>query len=461
MSTEPNRADSRQVKLLAVFQRDRGTEWSIDALERELGHEIPRRTLQRLLAEQVEHQVLRRQGATRAVRYSLRSTEGVETGSLRLVPHVPGSVEGSEIRDAVRRPLGARRRVGHRAGFLDDYLPNQTAYLSQPERDTLRAMGTPPQDSIPAAGTFAGDLLDRLLIDLSYASSHLEGNTYTLLDTRYLIERGQAAAGKDAIETKMILNHKEAIEFLVRDPACRNVNEGAIKSLHAFLSDGLLANPADVGRLRTRAVGIAGSVYTPLALGLHIDEQFGLLVSKAHAILDPFEQALFLMVHLPYLQPFMDVNKRVSRLAANIPLVQSNLCPLSFIDVPTRAYVDAMLGVYELNRTALLRDVFLYAYERSCQQYAAVKQSLQPPDTFRNRFRRELSEAIATIVRDGDPADAASVARHIQANVPLPDRDRFIALVVAEFQSLNPDSAVRFGLRPLEFQAWQKMQAPR
>lgn len=84
-------------------------------------------------------------------------------------------------------------------------------------------------------------------------------------------------------------------------------------------------------------------------------------------------QAFFLMVHLPYLQPFEDVNKRTSRLAANIPLIHHNLCPLSFIDVPQSAYVDAMIGVYELNRIELLRDVFVWAYERSCQQYVAVQ----------------------------------------------------------------------------------------
>ncbi|MDP3927076.1 MAG: Fic family protein, partial [Hydrogenophaga sp.] len=106
---------------------------------------------------------------------------------------------------------------------------------------------------------------------------------------------------------------------------------------------------------------------------------FGIMVQMAAEIIDPFEQAFFLMVHLPYLQPFKDVNKRVSRLAANIPFIRNNLCPLSFIDVPQQAYVNAMLGVYELNRVDLLRDVFVWAYERSCQQYVAIQQTLVPP----------------------------------------------------------------------------------
>jgi len=105
------------------------------------------------------------------------------------------------------------------------------------------------------------------------------------------------------------------------------------------------------------------------------------------------------MVQLPYLQPFDDVNKRVSRLSANIPLFKHNLCPLSFVDVPERPYVEGMLGVYELNRYELLRDVFIWAYERSCQRYTAVRQSLGEPDQFRLRYREQLRQVVQTIVQ--------------------------------------------------------------
>lgn len=110
-------------------------------------------------------------------------------------------------------------------------------------------------------------------------------------------------------------------------------------------------------------------------------------------------KAFFAMVHLPYLQPFEDVNKRVSRLTANIPFIRQNLSPLSFIDVPERASIEGLLGVYELNRVDLLRDVFVWAYERSAQRYVAIHQSLGEPDKFRLRFRNELIEVVNEIVR--------------------------------------------------------------
>lgn len=139
----------------------------------------------------------------------------------------------------------------------------------------------------------------------------------------------------------MILNHKAAIEYLVHDAERVAVNADTVIALHAFLSDGLLADPMACGRLRNRAVEIGASVYLPMALPQRIEELFGIVLGMAAEIEDPFEQAFFLMLHLPYLQPFEDVNKRVSRLAANIPLIKRNLSPLSFIDVPERAYVAA------------------------------------------------------------------------------------------------------------------------
>ena len=176
----------------------------------------------------------------------------------------------------------------------------------------------------------------------------------------------------------------------------------------------------------------------------------------AGEILDPFEQAFFLMVHLPYLQPFEDVNKRVSRLAANIPLIQCNLSPLSFIDVPREAYVEGTLGVYELKRVDLLRDVFVWAYERSCQQYVAIRQQLVPPDTFRLRYRAELTATVHAIVQRAARVTDGTIKKALPSSIKKSDRPRFIALVREEFGSLHEGNAIRFGLRPLEYAEWNR-----
>lgn len=121
--------------------------------------------------------------------------------------------------------------------------------------------------------------------------------------------------------------------------------------------------------------------------------------------------------------------------------------------MPPQAYVDAVLGIYELNRIELLRDVFVWAYERSCQRYLAVQQQLVPPDTFRLRYRNELAVTICAIVRSGLSADEKAIRSTMPSTVTHDDQARFIALALAEFTALHAGNAVRFGLRPLEFVA--------
>ena len=444
----------------------------IEALQQSLGGSVQRRTLQRRLAVLVGLGRIQMRGEARAVRYRAvryvgqpmdikgqitTSQAGGTTKAFGEI-YVPTSPGGEEIKTYVRQPRQMRPPVGYNLQFLEQYHPNQTAYLPKGLRDQLHAMGRSPADQTPA-GTFARDILNRLLIDLSWASSQLEGNTYSRLDTERLIELGQAAEGKDALETQMILNHKDAIQYLVSDPAHASLSKDTIISLHAFLSDGLMADPMACGRIRQRAVEIGGSVYMPVALPQRLEELFGIVIQMATEITDPFEQSFFLMVHLPYLQPFEDVNKRVSRLAANIPFIQHNLCPLSFIDVPQQAYVDALIGVYELNRFDLLRDVFVWAYERSCQQYVAVKQNLVPPDILRLRYRAAMSEVIAAVVRNDEPATETNILARLPTTVTATDKAHLVALVLAEFKGLHPGNAVRFGIRPLQFEAWLNKHA--
>src|SRR5690606_32276638 len=181
-----------------------------------------------------------------------------------------------------------------------------------------------------------------------------------------------------------------------------------IQNLHGLLANNLLADPEAPGRLRTFGVDIAKSVYTPLVIPQLIEECFDLLLQKAEQIKNPFEQSFFVMVQLPYLQPFDDVNKRVSRLAANIPLNRHNLSPLSFIDVPDDLYIQGALAVYELNRIELLKDVFLWAYERSAARYAAIRQSLGEPNPFRLKYREPIRTLITRVVSQAMDSNRAS-----------------------------------------------------
>ena len=456
---EADRLRATEAILDAVAQRPDGV--TITQVAAALPSAMAHRTLQRRLADLVSRGSLRRSGHGRGTLYhAIFRVESPKRAHSPLAdygaPTLDLSDEAQGLHDLMLTPLHARTPVGYDRAFLRSYRPGVTWYLPEHVRSDLAACGQAVGADAPA-GTHARRIASRLLIDLSWNSSRLEGNTYSLLETERLLTAGEMTEGKGAFDAQMILNHKAAIEFLISSAAEIGFNRYTIMNLHALLSDNLLPSPLACGRLRAIPVGIAHSVFHPLENPHLIEECFDHALGIASAITDPFEQAFFTMVHLPYLQPFEDVNKRVSRLAANIPLIRRNLCPLSFVDVPRQTYLRAMIAVYELRRIELLRDIFIWAYKRSCARYGAVRQSLGEPDPFRLKYRGHITEAVAEIVRSAMDKARASVFVQAKAAELLDqaDRERFVETVDTELLGLTENNIARHRLRPSEFMRWK------
>ena len=419
---------------------------------------LARRTVQRWVSQWISAGQIAAYGKGRARRYLpiAAATDTPPTRSGSFPTQLTLSADSQDILAYVTQPLQARKPVGYQRAFLDAYQPNISAYLSAPLRRQLHNMGKTSRMSEPA-GTYSRAILNRLLIDLSWASSNLEGNTYSRLDTVALIEHGRTATGKGAIETQMILNHKVAIELLVDNAGTAELNRYLLMNLHSALAENLLPNPADEGRVRQHAVDIGKSVYRPLSTPHQIDETLDLVLAKLNQINDPFEQSFFAMVHLPYLQPFADINKRSSRLAANLPLFRANLCPLTFLDVPEPAYSLATLWVYELTRVELLRDLYVWAYERSTQEYQAIQQDLAEPDPLRLAYRDLIKQTVREVVQQPQ-TDPLKVIERALKPIPLAEQTDLYALLVQELQRLHEGVLARYGLRPSELAAWKSAQ---
>ncbi len=367
----------------------------------------------------------------------------------------PLSELAKKVQAFVAAPLSSRETIGYNRAFLDEYQPNISSYLTTEEKVELEKLGQ-VEDQAQPAGTYARKILNRLLIDLSFNSSRLEGNTYSLLDTERLIQDGAPAAGKDPQETQMILNHKGAIEFLAEPAEQSGFSKFTITNLHAHLSENLLGNPAAEGRLRTIPVDIGQSVFVPTAIPQLIEECFDLILRKVDEIQNPFEQAFFISVQIPYLQPFEDVNKRVSRLAANIPLFNQNLCPLSIIDVPKRLYIEGLLGVYEFNDISLFKDVFKWAYRRSASRYKIISESLGNPDTLHLKHRNLIKQTVRELV------DSCTVKSEVSGKldqllgekVHTEERVEVVNLIEREITSLHEGNIARFKIELGNFQKW-------
>lgn len=414
-------------------------------------------TVGRLLDKLVQAHALVRTGKARATRYFLPSIEADESESLRVTDFVAATVspvwsdKARSLLEVLNRPLGARTPVTYQRRFLDEYVPNESALLPRQLADALAQDGR-MQGQQPA-GTYARKVLEQLLIDLSWSSSRLEGNTYSLLATEELFKSGDPPMDWDGV---MLLNHKRAIEFLVDAVPTYGLSDIVIRNLHALLMQDLLADVAGLGAIRSKVVNISGTTYVPSQVPQLLEEMLAQVVAKAQLVKNPAEAAFFLWVNLAYLQPFEDGNKRTSRLAANIPLMLYNCAPLAFLDVDPHDYAKAMMGVYELLDVSLAVELFAWTYRRSIRKYRVILEAMGSPDPFRVRHREHLSEAVQHVVRSGQCLEQAVE----ELGLPAGDVGQFGETLKAELEMLTAHNCARYRLTIGEVQAWIERGKP-
>lgn len=332
-----------------------------------------------------------------AQKLGLVAREGLSRATVYVA--APG-FRASMVAQEMAKPVTRRPKVGYSREFLEAYRPNKMSYLGDARLGALALKCKPGSSPMRAMDERK---LASFMADLAYSSSKLEGNTYSYKATLLLVEEGVAASGHDAEEAAMLINHYDAARFLIKhinypprqgDPA---VSAFDIRSLHAMLSHDLLPDPRRCGQLRVGAVEIGESSYIPLSMVSEIEACFNYVLSTASAIENPFEQAFFLLVHLPYLQPFDDCNKRTARVGCNIPLLRAGALPMSWHDTSTKEFVDGVLSVYEHNDTYALAEVFSEGYARSAERFAVVHRSIRPA-MVSSTYRRQIRDAIVEVV---------------------------------------------------------------
>jgi fido (protein-threonine AMPylation protein) len=254
----------------------------------------------------------------------------------------------------------------------------------------------------------------------------------------------------------MLLNHKQAIEFMVDTVPLRGLKQDVVCNVHAVLMQDLLEDDTALGAIRRKVVRISDTVYVPTQMPQLLREMLESIVHKAAAVNNPIEAAFFLWVHLAWLQPFEDGNKRVSRLAANIPLMIFNCAPLSFLDVDRHDYADAMLAAYELRDFAPAADLFAWTYRRSCAKYAVVMQSMGAPDPVRLRFRAQLTDAMGRIVRERQPLPQVLE----QMRLDTAHEPQFEPLLRRELSRLEEHNCARYRLQTTVVHTWIEAGRP-
>ena len=407
-------------------------------------------------------------GATKGTRY--RAAESPSrpiadtVGSYRVAtttdatePPSPFSPSSLSAVAYTRQPLFKRKPVSYSTGWLASYRPNRTFYFEPATRARLAERGRRTVSDEPA-GTYARRIYSRLLVDLSYNSSRLEGNTYSLIETERLLVEGAGADGRLDEETTMVLNHKEAIRHLVDHSPHLRASFDEVLTLHYLLSDALVA-PQHAGSVRDHGVRVGGSTYVPLEDQDRLASALMDVTTKAAAIDDPFEQSLFLLVHIAYVQAFSDVNKRTSRLCANIPLFRDNLVPLSFKSITRDDYASALLAAYELNDIGPITDLYLASYFRTCEEYDATVEALGF-DEIRVRYRSQRRRAVAHVIADllAGEALSAYLAEEAAVSIPADDRERFLTTVREDLAQISPQRLAGLGVTRQQLGRWLALE---
>jgi Fic family protein len=345
--------NQRQKQILNLLALNKGESAAslLDHLNSQ-GFDISRPTVNRDLDELVEAQILERKGSGPSTTYSL-------TVQARLLTHIDSAAYFEDDPDS--------RNAIKSFNWQIFELLKQISVFNHQESSVLESLHS--EYLAQKAGLSEAILqkeIERITIELSWKSSAIEGNTYSLLETENLLKNGLPAEGKSEEETQMVLNHKIAINHIFEHAEqYRDLSVNKIEKIH-----GLLTKDLGIQRgVRTALVGITGTAYTPIDNKPQIEDALGEMVILINSTSDVFAKSLLSMLLTSYIQAFEDGNKRTSRLLGNAVLLAHNSFPLSFRSVDEVRYKEGLLLFYEQNNLSLFKEIYMEQAEFAVKNY--------------------------------------------------------------------------------------------
>lgn len=318
-----------------------------------LSIEISYATIKRVLTKLIDLQMIITEGVGKATKYAISPSYG-------LLRHVdPEQYYAKEIDERIIQE-------GFNFQLLKSVLPGADLF-TESEFEKLNLLQRQYKANISGISNIEYEKeVERLAIDLSWKSSQIEGNTYSLLETERLLKEKETAAGKKKDEAIMLINHKDAIDFIVRNPDfVEPLRIAKIEEIHSMLMKELGVDK----NIRNRRVGISGTNYKPLDNEYQIKENLEEMCSLINRKSNVFEKALLALVLISYIQPFVDGNKRTARITSNSILINNNVCPISFRTVDSVEYKKAMLIFYEQNNISAFKEIFIDQFEFAVTTY--------------------------------------------------------------------------------------------
>ena len=293
----------------------------------------------------------------------------VKTGNAKATLYAPSPrsalLEQVDVEEYFGTDQDLRKNV--KISFNFDIFKSLSNLLTETEKTELALLNETyrkKRDALPP--NLRQKEFERLTVELAWKSSKIEGNTYTLLDTERLLKENVSAKGKTAEETKMVLNHKTALDYVLQSPEYfRLLSVSKIEEVHRLLTSGLQV----ASGIRQGMVGIVGTNYRPLDNGYQIKEALQHLISTVNQTENPVEKALIAVLMIAYIQPFEDGNKRTSRILGNALLLADDYCPLSYRSVDEIEYKKGIILFYEQNNASYFKQLFLEQFRQAVKKY--------------------------------------------------------------------------------------------
>lgn len=318
-----------------------------------INNSISYATVKRRLTILLEKQYIIQQGNAKNSRYSLSPQYSL------FYPIDLNQYYSKEVDDRDILP-------GYNFSLIPDIL-SKVSLFSKEELDSLNKLQEKFTRNIAQLTPFEYQKeMERLGIDLSWKSSQIEGNTYSLLETERLLKEKETASGKTKEEAIMLLNHKDALDFITQNPDyLEYLSVSKIENIHSILIKELGVDR----NIRTRRVGITGTNYRPIDNEFQIREALEQTCELVNNRTNIFEKALFVLMLLSYIQAFNDGNKRVARIVSNAILIANKYCPISFRSVDSIDYKKAMLLFYEQNNISAFKQIFINQFRFAVETY--------------------------------------------------------------------------------------------
>lgn len=310
-------------------------------------------TIKRILAKLIEENLLTKKGQGKSTKYSISPVYEL-LYPIDIETYYKKEIDEREIKESFNLEL------------ISTVLKENPIFTGI-ELERLSLLQEKFKENISQlTGTEYRKEFERLAIDLSWKSSQIEGNTYSLLETERLLKEKETASGKTKEEAVMLLNHKEAIDFIVENPNYLiPLSVSKIEDIHSILIKELGVEK----NIRKRRVGISGTNYRPLDNELQISEALLNMCELVNSKENIFEKSLLTLALISYIQPFSDGNKRTSRIVSNAILMNHKHCPISFRSVDSVEYKKALLLFYEQNNISAFKEIFIDQFEFAVNTY--------------------------------------------------------------------------------------------